>query len=62
MIYDVKHIVIPDNYVIVKMTYKQLRALLKGIWKTTRIYRTPDGALHAFLEERNLIYISNPEK
>lgn len=61
--FKVKHITIPDSYVIVRMTYEQFKALLdENGEEDIRIYETPDGCLHALQQDRNLIYISEPEK
>lgn len=61
-IVDIKRIQIPENQIVIIMSYKQFKSFLKdeGIWNETRIYRTPDGCLYAFSEGHTLIYQSEP--
>jgi len=58
---DIKHITMPENHVVITMSYEQFRKFMKGVWRETRIYRTPDGSLYTFLEGRELIYTSEPK-
>ena len=62
-IYDVENITIPEDFVIIEMTYKQFRKFYKGIWQDSTIFRTEENwktkekRLYAFHGEKRKVLV-----
>lgn len=54
-IYNVRTITLPEEFVIIEVSYKQFREFHKGEWTQSIIFRTKKGYLYSFTKDRSVM-------